>query len=182
MAHLRPDDSRSMPSARSLTRLWVPEACIQLMKTEAATHAPQAESGGIIVGYWAGEAEGVVTDITTPGPAAVRDRERFVPDYGYDESFIERAWMESDGAETYLGDWHSHPHSNGVLSWKDRRTLGRIANDPAASAPKPIMLIVAMPSERWVLAGWRAKRAGIAWFAWTHLERIRITRFLAAST
>ncbi len=89
------------------------------------------------------------------GPAAVRWRSGFKPDADFQEAEIERIFRSSDGAVTYLGDWHSHPTAPAVPSKPDRRTLRRIATDPDAQCPMPTMLILEQDEfELWSAAGW----------------------------
>ncbi len=147
------------------------------MRQEASKHAPRAESGGLILGYWASPTDCVVTHLTTPGPKAIRASARFVPDPEHDEQLVERLWRATDGASTYLGDWHSHPVSDGSLSGKDRRTLGRIAGDPEAFAPNPIMAVLARPAKRWLLEAWLGRRTGFGWFHWLRCERVELLMF-----
>jgi integrative and conjugative element protein (TIGR02256 family) len=177
MEYLSAGDPQQMPSSNTLTRLWIPEPCLRSLRDEASRHAPDAESGGLVLGYWATTTEGVVTHVTTPGPKAVRGQSRFVPDADHDEIEVERLWRQTDGATTYLGDWHSHPSSGGGLSWKDQRTLDRIARDPSAFAPTPLMLVVAKPDRSWVLAAWRGSRIGVGWIRWLHCERVTVAEF-----
>ena len=97
----------------------------------------------------------VVTSVIGPGPSAKHDRYAFTPDYDYQEAEIDRRFEASAGAETYLGDWHTHPEATyAALSWRDRRTIARIAADPAAHAPRPVMIILIGGPEKWTAAAW----------------------------
>src|SRR4051794_35166071 len=99
-----------------------------------ANRAYPTETGGILMGYWARpNLEAVVTRVIGPGPNAIHTPVRFVPDTEYQERKIAEVYARSGRLETYLGDWHTHPGSScGKLSRQDRRTLRRIAGDPAA--------------------------------------------------
>lgn len=133
---------------------WILETVFAEMVAEAERSSP-CETGGILMGYWAeGHPQVVIAKATGPVPLAVHGRGRFIPDSGFDREQIARIYRESGRTETYLGDWHSHPGGKPTLSWRDRRTLGRIAADPAARAPIPLMAVL-VEGPLCTLAVWR---------------------------
>jgi integrative and conjugative element protein (TIGR02256 family) len=142
------------------------------MTVESDRHAPRAETGGLVIGYWVSSTEAVVTHVTMPGPNAQRSADRFVPDQDHDVAIAEFVWHQSEGASAYLGDWHSHPVSDGGLSGRDRTTLGRIARSPDAFAASPLMLVLAKPRHGWELVAWRATTNRFAWFQWMQYDRL----------
>jgi integrative and conjugative element protein (TIGR02256 family) len=133
---------------------WVSAVILEELTVEAERNAP-LETGGVLLGYWAKEFEEVVvTRATGPGPAAVHGRWHFVPDSRFQREEIARIYRESGHTETYLGDWHSHPNGTVALSWQDRLTLAKIAQERAARAPAPLMGIVA-GGPSWTPMVWR---------------------------
>lgn len=124
-------------------RLWLAETVMAEMTAECDRVAPN-ETGGILLGYWGDTTpEPVITLSVGPGPDAVHERERFVPDHRYQSAEIARLYDSSKRTLNYLGDWHSHPGGGGGLSVLDRRTLRRIARCRTARAAQPVMLIMA---------------------------------------
>ena len=116
------------------------------------------ETGGVLLGYWVHEPatpatgapvaavtgpEVVITSFLGPGPLAIHGLDSFVPNHAFQDREIAKIYEKSSRQVTYLGDWHSHPKGTAALSWKDRRTLRRIACSNGARAPIPLMLVVA---------------------------------------
>lgn len=121
---------------------------------EESEAARPNETGGVMLGHRNGR-HTVVRSIVDAGPAAVRWPTGMRPDTMYQTRAIEAAFKESEGAVTYLGDWHSHPDSVGRPSRRDRRTLRNIATDRDALCPAPVMLIFgSLELREWLPAGW----------------------------
>lgn len=123
------------------------------MRDEADDHHPN-ETGGLLLGYWAQEGEAVVTGVVGPGSGASHWLYGFAPDAGYQERELAEAYRASAGQVTYLGDWHTHPGSIAEPSRKDRGTIRRIAAEPEARCPHPLMIILGQ-RERWQFAAWQ---------------------------
>ncbi len=108
------------------------------------------------MGYRAdGTDERVATHVVGPGPNAIHEEFRFVPDHDYQLAEIARLYETSGRCLEYLGDWHSHPGAEGYLSDKDLETLNRIARSRTARVENPVMLVMAGQK------GWDP-------FAWIH--------------
>src|SRR3546814_16291233 len=86
------------------------------------------ETGGILVGYFAENGDPVVCAALGPGPHAIHWRKRFTPDHACQCTQLDDIYDQSSGSNTYLGDWHTHPHGVPQLSWLDRRTQLRRAS------------------------------------------------------
>lgn len=166
--------------------VWLPRAILYALQEEADRTAPN-ETGGLLLGYWArppGRAdlggEAVVTAVVGPGPAAVHSGLSFVPDYDYQERELARLYAESERRWAYLGDWHSHPDGPGVLSDRDVATLSRIARDPEARAPYPLMAILAGGTP-WVPHAWVGTRQMEAawWRRQFRAERLQVRIWIA---
>jgi integrative and conjugative element protein (TIGR02256 family) len=160
-----------------LPRAWLSSTVYAELTQEADRHAPN-ETGGVLIGYWAGKpAEPVILLGVGPGPKAKHSPSRFVPDYDFHEQEVARHFESSGGRLSYLGDWHSHPNAPGNLSKTDCGTLSRIARSRRARAPRPLMLILAF-GPVWEPCIWglrQRRRAGI--FSSLILERWRATCF-----
>jgi proteasome lid subunit RPN8/RPN11 len=63
-----------------------------------------------------------------------------------------------DSYESVLGDWHTHPNGENVLSSKDVLTLNLIADTESARIAERLMIIATGGPQRWNLHGWRAVR------------------------
>jgi integrative and conjugative element protein (TIGR02256 family) len=120
------------------------------------------ETGGVLLGYVAGADEPVVTEVIGPGPGAVHDTHRFVPDHEYQVSAIERHYHASGRRLDYLGDWHTHPTGPAELSGTDLAALRAIAEHPAARVPKPVMLVLSA-GPAWEPTAWRGTMRGRTW-------------------
>jgi len=140
--------------------LWLPEDGQQKMIGFASAEHP-LETGGVMLGY-ANPPHVVVTEIIGPGPSAKHYRYRFIPDAAYQQAAIEAHFERTEGGETYLGDWHTHPNGIARMSWLDKLTLARIAQRTEGLAVLPSMAILAGGAGRWELAAFHhVKKAGI---------------------
>lgn len=105
--------------------------------------AEPLETGGLLIGFWAGDrVRVVVTAVIGPGSKARHEAGSFGPDQVWQQEAVARLYEESGRRHTYLGDWHNHPHGLPHPSRRDRRVAGLIARSPAARAPEPLMLII----------------------------------------
>jgi len=133
---------------------WIKYSALEKMYLEAERHQPY-ETGGCLLGYWDKLSNAVViTQSIGPGPNAKHSKYKFWPDHEWQASAIAEIYNESEYSSTYLGDWHSHPlHLNSGLSWRDYRTLSRIAHYPPARAPMPVMAVISGGSP-WTIRIW----------------------------
>lgn len=130
--------------------IWIPRQAYGLMCALGEKSFP-LETGGVFLGYKANNGELVVTALIGPGPNARHSRYRFVPDAEYQQEKIEVHHARSEGRETYLGDWHTHPRGSADLSSLDKRTLIRIADTPSSGTDTPVMAVLGGESEKWDL-------------------------------
>lgn len=161
---------------RTVGTAWVAESALAAMAVEAQRISPR-ETGGVLLGYWAQpHTEVVVTAVIGPGPQAIHDPTRFVPDHDYQEAEIARRYAEALERNAYLGDWHSHPSGRSGLSRQDRATLLGICTHAAARAPVPLMAILTPMGSEWVPKLWRFRPivvASIGVGGWAALLRVR---------
>jgi integrative and conjugative element protein (TIGR02256 family) len=138
-----------------VVELWIPATALEWLASGATRWAPD-ETGGVLMGYTTSDqTQMVVTHWIGPGPGAVHARHTFVPDPSFQEEAIRTAYEQSGRVSTYLGDWHTHPGSKSCLSWRDRRTLEKIARCTAARAPHALMLVLGGGRSDWQARAWR---------------------------
>lgn len=127
--------------------LWLAEELLDRMRTQADEHAP-LETGGMLLG-WRDETGILITGLLDAGPAAERERHRFLPDGAWQQRQLETAYNDSGRTVTYLGDWHSHPHGSGRPSPRDRKTAQQVAAHAEARVAAPLTLILAKHRGEW---------------------------------
>lgn len=145
--------------------LWVSQ-CAYAEMIELARHHYPLETGGMLLGYEAKDRTAVITKLVGPGPNAKHGRFRFTPDGIYQQSELEKHFWATNGRETYLGDWHTHPKSDSMPSFTDKHTLARIANEPQSGTKHPVMAILAGESGSWNLGAVRFL-SSVRRFLWT---------------
>lgn len=134
--------------------VWVSHTAWSVIVDQADAFTP-LETGGVLAGYWANPREAVVVAASGPGPSAVHETHRFVPDTEHQEAWLDDRYAQSNRVEAYLGDWHTHPGcSVASLSWTDRATARRIASSPEARAPHPLTIILTGTAPPWLPAVW----------------------------
>jgi integrative and conjugative element protein (TIGR02256 family) len=139
-------------------KAWIPDEVSKLLVKEATSAFPN-ETGGVLMGYWGvAYSEVVVTHAVGPGPLALHYRKSFLPDATYQENEIARIYEDSNRISTYLGDWHTHPKGSSFLSYRDKRTLRRIADHSDARCSIPIMAVLGGGDNDWFMRVWKYQR------------------------
>jgi integrative and conjugative element protein (TIGR02256 family) len=136
--------------------VWLPLPLVRRIVV-AATRAGGHETGGMLVGYEGADRAGemVVTQLIAAGPRAKRGEFDFNPDGRWQRGELARVYQASGRLETFLGDWHSHPHGLPLPSETDVKTAARTATNERARAPRPLTMIVGREKEEWLLAAFR---------------------------
>ena len=140
--------------------LWLPQQLFaKEITNEIAAHYPK-ETGGMLLGYVNGTHR-VVTALIGAGPDAKHEKHRMVPDDHYQQKRLLEHFEKTDGTESFLGEWHSHPEALPDMSRTDRRTLHNVTVNSQNLLTLPIMLIVGVyPNEkRCVLKAYRSQSA-----------------------
>ncbi|WP_167631932.1 Mov34/MPN/PAD-1 family protein [Mariprofundus ferrooxydans] len=122
-------------------RVWISKSALAQMMWNCECHYPR-ETGGILLGYFGDNGEPVITRIIGPGAGAVHSQMGFHPDHEFQMRQLEQAYIESNGDDDYLGDWHSHPKCDNRMSHLDRKTLTGISRSTAPKLAEPLMLIL----------------------------------------
>jgi len=155
---------------------WISKTSLAFMIKEFLRSLPN-ETGGVLVGYWLADSEGVViTDVVGPGPSAKHGKISFVPDASYHESEIARLYEESGRLHAYLGDWHSHPDSTTRLSFTDRHTLLKIAQHVDARVRTPLMAVIG-ESDPLTLQIWQHRPASVFGIRSSKIVALKIREF-----
>lgn len=154
------------------TTLWLTDRAAADIHKHADTKVP-FETGGVLVGWHlGGPAEIVVARAIGPGPNAVHERTRFIPDGAWTDEQVGRVYEASGRLVTYVGDWHSHPGGSPSLSGTDVETLRRISRLPEARCPHPVMVVVAGRAGEWTTKAHvlRPTRRILRWVSTVELE------------
>ena len=120
------------------TEVVVVNSAAEQIQVEADSKWP-LETGGILLGSTKG-GRIRVERATGPGPKAKHGLASFSRDGNFAQTELERAWIESDGAVDYIGEWHSHTLPIGP-SGRDRKSIVFIASSPEYAAPEPLLLL-----------------------------------------
>lgn len=153
--------------------LWLAQQAWADMVALASARYP-LETGGMLLGYRPEAGDVVATAIIGPGPKARHRRLRFAPDHAYQQDMLEAHFWRTDGTETYLGDWHTHPNGAAALSWLDKRVLARIARTSSSDTPEPVMVVLAGQDEDWQVCAIRY-RSQTRRFGWTNYHLHSLT-------
>ncbi len=105
----------------------------------------RAEAGGILVGCYRGP-HIEITGFTMPAAEDIRHLYWFVKQDPRHQQAATEAWRASDGKDTYLGEWHTHPHGEPSPSTIDTRTWREVVN----RTKKPMIFVIITPG-RWRL-------------------------------
>jgi integrative and conjugative element protein (TIGR02256 family) len=91
-----------------------------LMRHYVQDMPTKPEAGGVLLGRHILETGDIIVDrITEPMPSDRQSRFRFFRAQRLHQAAIDRAWRESGGTCTYLGEWHTHPEPHPTPSWID---------------------------------------------------------------
>ena len=134
--------------------VWLYSPVQKFMVLRAEAKVP-LETGGILMGYFGQPGNvPVVLFATGPGPQAFHLQNYYRPDSKFDESQITTIYEKFGKRITYLGDWHTHLAPFTALSYRDKRTLCRIAKCKSARIDTPLMLILSH-DDQWEATIWQ---------------------------
>lgn len=86
----------------------------------------QFEAGGVLLGRHIRDSQDIIVDrMTTPMWGDRCGRTHYYRARRRHQDAIDRAWRESGGTCTYLGEWHTHPEAVPVPSLIDHLTWRR---------------------------------------------------------
>ncbi len=140
--------------------LWLPQRLIEEgIAKDIVEHYPN-EAGGMLLGY-ANGTHRVVTALIGAGPGAKHGKYHMVPDDKYQQEMLLLHFSRTDGRESFLGEWHSHPDASPEMSRTDRRTLHNVTRKSENLMTLPTMMIVGVYAheQRCVLKAYRRRNA-----------------------
>jgi len=106
-----------------------------------AESSPDAETGGILIGFVDENRRAIVLRATGPGPRAERTRARFSRDVEYVQMELDRAASELGERGAYVGEWHSHLVTDPQPSPIDVESLFGVSAAPNYLTRCPVMVI-----------------------------------------
>jgi hypothetical protein len=96
------------------------------------------------LGYWSEDRSSLVIASATPPSGRGSAFGVTIGAKGHQEKFDE-IWDATDGAVTFVGDWHTHPGGSTRPSSTDRSALAQLAGDPMYGTPLPAIAVVGIP-------------------------------------
>lgn len=118
------------------------------------------EVAGWLLGFWADDESALFVTHATPPASRGTPLGVHVSGRGHKDKF-QAAWDASEGAVTFLGDWHTHPGSPPVPSPTDHRALVKLASASEFGTPQPLIAIMSTP--RWPWSMERTSQSTIRW-------------------
>ncbi len=119
--------------------VWISATSLETMKAAAAT-AGRKETGGILIGRYG--SDGWSADVVEATPSPVGSRAGFSWFVRSNKGLVDLLRQRWRKGFHYLGEWHLHPDASPVPSPTDKRTMCRIAADPAYQCSRPILIIL----------------------------------------
>lgn len=114
--------------------LKVDLAAVKTMASFVQSKEHMPESGGVLLGRYIANSDDIVVDqVTTPLPGDRQRRNAYYRDREHHQEAIDRAWEESCGTCTYLGEWHTHaeimpaPSLIDQINWRRKLLVDRFA-------------------------------------------------------
>lgn len=117
-------------------RVWLTEAAAEAIVERARRAHPQ-ETGGILVGVLCRDQPWITAAAEIP--AGHSDSSYYELPKGARRRAVAR-FRRDDIRIGYLGEWHSHPDDVGP-SGVDTEAMARVARDPAAACPRPVLIV-----------------------------------------
>lgn len=129
----------SMEFGDGCYRVWISSAALATLLSTAGK-AGRRETGGILIGRY--DADGwtaEVVEATSKPRGSSSGWWSFKRGNAGLAELLQERWR--DGFH-YLGEWHFHPGAAATPSETDKRSMRRIASDPAYQCRQPILIIV----------------------------------------
>ena len=76
------------------------------------------ETGGVLVGFYNND-NIIIDSVSGPGPNANHSLTEFVIDEAYMYDFLDIEYVNSNGKNIYVGEWHTHPQVEPFPSEQD---------------------------------------------------------------
>lgn len=102
--------------------VYLPDSVLEIFHKHRQTRFKISESGGILLGRIY-ESKMRIEMVTTPGKGDRQGPLFFHRNRARAQRLVDNAFDESNGEQTYLGEWHSHNEKNPHPSWKDKTEI-----------------------------------------------------------
>jgi hypothetical protein len=85
------------------------------------------EAGGILLGRFIKDSLDIVVDVATePSQGDITSRFSFFRSQKRTQTLVDQVWLQSNGTQNYLGEWHTHPERYPSPSRIDLKNWHRI--------------------------------------------------------
>lgn len=148
------------PEGSEAPRVLVRHRVCQFLDRMAESSYGVCESGGILIGCRRGPHIEIV-DMTSPQAGDSGAFASFVKEDPGHQRAATKAWRESGGLSSYIGEWHSHPLGDPHPSGTDRSTWRQVVR----SQRQVMVFVIAAPS------GWAAFLIRAHWMK-TNMTRL----------
>lgn len=107
--------------------LLVPNRLMSIFDSYRQLNSMDLEAGGVLIGSWRGawassrQGHIELTQCSQPCMNDLRSRDGFERRCKHHLNTAEMAWHQSNGLESYLGEWHTHPEGDPIPSSEDMR-------------------------------------------------------------
>lgn len=129
-------------------RIRLTTPALEAIIAEAQSSADGRETGGVLLGYDAGEdREALVLAAGRPGPRAERTSYFFRRDLEHAQQLADEAY--TDKCARWIGEWHTHPKGDLRPSHRDLRTYRRFLRDRELGFASFLALIIGPGPEGW---------------------------------
>lgn len=159
---------------------WISSRSLDTLRGDADRFYP-SETGGVLIGYWADEANVVITADVGAGPAAVHKRHSYGHDHDWEAAQIAIEYERSGRSHIYIGDWHTHPDaSSGHLSGTDKRSLRRVLGSREARLCRALMMVLFGRPQGWRVDIWLAELGPASAWNWRRsllVKPVRLQRY-----
>lgn len=106
-------------------------------------HRQTPESAGVLIGERRGP-HLVICDLSEPGLGDIRQRYRVNRKGSHHQSKVESVFIESEGTQQYLGEWHTHPEDIPSPSSTDSNSWVNIIAD------EPMLMLIVGREDFWL--------------------------------
>jgi len=156
--------------------VWVASGLLRDLAEEAEWRLPD-EAGGVLIGYRNAGAV-VVTGSVDAGPKAERWPNGLRPDREFQNAELDRLFIESYGATTFVGEWHSHPLARAIPSKRDRKTLRNTVTDSESATTVALILILERDDDEiWSAVGWAGQLGRLGRVGRLDVQPVRLRAF-----
>jgi integrative and conjugative element protein (TIGR02256 family) len=120
------------------------------------------ETGGLVLGRYEDDRV-IFVMVSDAGPMAKATPSSFLRDEEYTDRFAQENIAKMEGLR-YVGEWHSHPSGDWLISNGDLKSMTMVANNPAFRTPFPVMAVVGVRGDESKIAFACIAPSGMFWY------------------